>query len=181
MAKAVWNGITLAETDDIAHVEGNAYFPVAAIDPKYLSESTATAPTYCHWKGIARYYDITAGGETNIGGAWYYPEPYKQAQIIEDRVAFWNGVEVTGAPEGRGLVEGEPRLDGRTGWEALCWLIKFSDHPAIPMDEIEKITGIGEDEIEAVWQIYDVQRYARRYKRALAGGGCTPYRLEKAD
>jgi uncharacterized protein (DUF427 family) len=181
MAKAIWNGVTLAETDDIAHVEGNAYFPLNAIDKQILSKSDETRSTYCHWKGIAEYYDITVDGETNVGSAWYYPAPYPQADIITDRVAFWKGVEITGVPEGRGLVEGEPRLDGKTGWEALCWLIKFSDSPMITMDEIEKVTGITEGEIEAIWQIHDVQRYATRYKRALAGGKGEPWQLDTTE
>ncbi len=101
MAKATWNGVTLAETDDIAHVEGNTYFPLSAIDPKYISDSRDTRPTYCHWTGIAEYYDIDVGGETTEGGAWFYREPYPQAAVIKDRVAFWKGVEVTGAPEMR--------------------------------------------------------------------------------
>ena len=178
MAKAIWHGVTLAETDDIAHVEGNAYFPSSAVNKKYLSESGGTRPTYCHWKGIADYYDIKIDGETNVGAAWFYREPYAQAAVIRDRIAFWKGVEITGAPEGRGLVEGEPSLDGRTGWEALCWLIKFSGQSVIPMAEIEKITGITEAELEGVWQVHDVQRYAARYKRALVGGNGAPYGLE---
>ena len=71
MAKATWNGATLAETDDIAHVEGNAYFPISAVNKQYLSESSETRQTYCHWKGIAEYYDINVNGETNVGGAWF--------------------------------------------------------------------------------------------------------------
>jgi uncharacterized protein (DUF427 family) len=181
MAKAIWNGVTIAETDDIAHVEGNAYFPLSAIDKQILSESNETRPTYCHWKGIAEYYDITVDGETNVGGAGYYATPYQQAVIITDRIAFSKGVEITGVPEGRGLVEGEPLLDGKTGWEALCWLIKFSDAPIISMVEIEKVTGITEGEIEETWQIHDVQRYSARYKRALAGGKGEPWRLEMTD
>ncbi len=31
MAKAVWNGKTLAESDDIEVVEGNLYFPAESI------------------------------------------------------------------------------------------------------------------------------------------------------
>ena len=91
------------------------------------------------------------------------------------------GVEITGVPEGRGLVEGEPRLDGKTGWEALCWLIKFSDAPSISMAEIEKVTGISEGEIEEAWQIHDVQRYSTRYKRTLAGGNGEPWRLDATE
>jgi uncharacterized protein (DUF427 family) len=69
MAKAIWNGVTIADTDDIAHVEGNAYFPLSAIDQQILSKSDETRATYCHWKGIAHYFDITVGGEANVGGA----------------------------------------------------------------------------------------------------------------
>lgn len=180
MAKAVWNGVTLVDTDDIAHVEGNAYFPLSAIPAEYLSDSDAPN-TYCHWKGIARYLDITVGGETIDSAAWFYPEPYPQAESIEQRVAFWKDVEVTGVPEGRGQVEGEPRLDGKTGWEALCWLVKFSEEDSISMNEIEKVTGITTEGLEEAWQVHDVQRYANRYKRALAGGGTEPYRLDRTD
>ena len=169
MAKAVWNGTTIVDGDDIAHVEGNAYFRIEDVDPAILSKSTVTRPTYCHWKGIADYFDITIDGETNIGGAWYYAEPYPQAETIRGRLAFWNGVKVTGTPEGRGLVEGEPSLDGKTGWEALCWLIKFSEDDVISMEEITRVTGIKPKEMEEAWQIYDVQRYSTRYKRKLAG------------
>ncbi len=181
MAKATWNGVTLAETDDIAHVEGNAYFPISAVDKQYLSESSETRRTYCHWKGIAEYYDISVNGETNVGGAWFYREPYPRAGVIKDHVAFWRGVEITGAPEGSGLVEGEPHLDGKTGWEALCWLIKFSEQPVISMAEIEQITGITEGELEEAWRVHDVRRYATRYKRALLGGDGEPYHLKSTE
>ncbi|NKB58855.1 MAG: DUF427 domain-containing protein [Alphaproteobacteria bacterium] len=181
MAKATWNGVTIAESDDIAVVEGNAYFPLSAVNPEYLAEDRETRPTYCHWKGIATYFNVTVGGETNAGAAWHYAAPYPQSAVIRDRVAFWNGVEVTGAPEGDGLVEGEPRLDGKTGWEALCWVIKFSEEPVISASAVEKVTGIAEHELAEAWQTYDVQRYARRYKRRLAGGNGVPLALEKVS
>ena len=31
MTKAIWNGATIAESDDIALVEGNAYFPADGV------------------------------------------------------------------------------------------------------------------------------------------------------
>ena len=178
MAKAIWNGVTLVDTGDIAHVEGNAYFSLNAVPAKYLAESHERE-TYCHWKGIAKYLDVTVGVATAAGAAWYYPDPYLQAASIKDRVAFWKGIEVTGVPDGKGLVEGEPRLDGKTGWEALCWLIKFSEDDFISMEEIERVTGITTDSLEEVWRVYDVQRYAGRYKRRLTGSGGGPYRLDR--
>jgi uncharacterized protein (DUF427 family) len=126
MVKAVWNGVAIAESDDIVMVEGNAYFPISAVAPGSLAEDTETRATYCHWKGIASYFNVKAGGESNAGAAWHYAEPYPQSAVIHGRIAFWNGIEVMGKPEGAGLVEGEPSLDGKTGWKAHCWIVKFS-------------------------------------------------------
>ncbi len=67
MAKAVWNGMTLAESDDIALVEGNPYFPKSSVNWDLFRDSETAKPTYCHWKGTATYYDIAVGGETNEG------------------------------------------------------------------------------------------------------------------
>jgi|GEM_PF-2622592 uncharacterized protein (DUF427 family) len=39
MAKAVCNGAAIARTDEIAHVEGDAYFPIADIDPARLEKT----------------------------------------------------------------------------------------------------------------------------------------------
>lgn len=181
MVKAVWNGITIAESDDIVVVEGNVYFPMGSVKPECIAEDAETRATYCHWKGIATYFNVKAGGETNAAAAWRYAEPYPQSAVIRDRIAFWNGIEVIGKPEGAGLIEGEPSLDGKTDWEALCWIIKFSDEPVISAGEVEKTTGIAESELAEVWQVYDVQRYASHYKRRLAGGNGAPLRLEKID
>lgn len=46
MAKAVWNGTVLAESDDIAVVEGNAYFPVDSVNWDYFEKSAETPGTY---------------------------------------------------------------------------------------------------------------------------------------
>ncbi len=177
MAKATWNGATIVESNDFLHVEGNVYFPLSAINKEYLSNNEKIQPTYCHWKGFAKYFDVTVEGKTNEGGAWYYEEPYPQAAVIKGHVAFWNGIEVSGAPEGDGLVEGEPRLDGKIGWEALCWLIKFSENEVISVDEVKEVTGIAEGALSEAWQIYDVQRYADRYERKLVGGRDEPLQI----
>ncbi len=180
MAKAVWHGVTLAESDDIAHVEGNAYFPKDAVNWEYFRDSADTRPTYCHWKGIATYYDVAVGGDEFKGACWRYEEPYEESEIIRDRVAFWGEVEVTGAPEGSGLVEQSPSLrGGKTGWEALCWLLRNSPETALSAAEVTANTDIAESELKKEWQVYDVQRYATRYKWRLAGGDGEALSLEK--
>lgn len=92
--KAVWNGVTIAESEDTIVVEGNHYFPRQAIDDKYFRSSSHH--TTCAWKGIASYYDVVVGESVNENAAWYYPETSDAAKNIQGRVAFWKGVQVTG-------------------------------------------------------------------------------------
>ena len=91
--KAVWNGRVLAESGAARVVEGNHYFPPAAVRREYLKPSDTT--THCPWKGEARYFTLEVAGETNPDAAWFYPQPKEAAAEIKDHLAFWKGVEVT--------------------------------------------------------------------------------------
>lgn len=93
MAKAVWNGVVVAESSDTVIVEGNHYFPLEAVDAALLRASDHHS--VCHWKGTASYYDLVVDGNTNKDAVWYYPEPSEAAKQIKGRVAFWKGVQVT--------------------------------------------------------------------------------------
>lgn len=92
MVKAVWNGVTIADSDDTVVVENNHYFPIGSVDAALLKPSTMT--TVCGWKGTANYYTLAAGGAENKDAAWYYAEPKEKAANIKGRVAFWKGVKV---------------------------------------------------------------------------------------
>lgn len=94
MAKAIWNGVVLAESEQTEIVEGNHYFPPEAINRAYFRESSHH--TICPWKGTASYYDIEVNGQTNANAAWYYPQPKPAAKNITGYVAFWKGVQVEG-------------------------------------------------------------------------------------
>ena len=91
--KAVWNGMVIAESDDIVTVEGNDYFPAAAVVPSVLRASDHTS--VCPWKGTAHYYSLAVDGAANENAAWYYPEPKAAAKESSGRVAFWKGVEIS--------------------------------------------------------------------------------------
>ena len=93
MPKAVWNGEVIAESPDTVVVEGNHYFPRAAVRTECLEGSAHH--THCPWKGEASYFTVVAGGKKNADAAWYYPDPKPKAANIKDHVAFWKGVEVT--------------------------------------------------------------------------------------
>ena len=92
MAKAIWKGTLVAESDRFETVEGNVYFPPDSVNKAYLKPSDTH--TVCSWKGVASYYHIEADGEVNQDAAWYYPQPKAAAEHIKDHVAFWKGVEV---------------------------------------------------------------------------------------
>ena len=92
--KAVWNGVTVAESDKTIVVEGNHYFPPDAVN-RELFQPSATH-TICPWKGVASYYTVAVDGQTNKDAAWFYPSPKAAAAEIKDYVAFWHGVKVEG-------------------------------------------------------------------------------------
>ena len=92
MSTATWNGVVVAESDDIVTVEGNAYFPREAVRDDVLRPSEHH--TVCPWKGTASYYDLEVDGQVNRDAVWYYPTPKDAAKEIAGRVAFWHGVEV---------------------------------------------------------------------------------------
>jgi uncharacterized protein (DUF427 family) len=92
MARATWNGATLAESDRYETVEGNVYFPPEALNHEYLRPSGTH--TVCPWKGVASYYTVAVDGAENPDAAWYYPDPKDAAGNIRGHVAFWKGVQV---------------------------------------------------------------------------------------
>ena len=93
MAKAIWNGEIIAETNDYELVEGNIYFPPQTINSKYFKKSDTQST--CFWKGEASYYHLEVDGKTNDDAAWYYPDPSEKAKKIKNYIAFWKGVQVS--------------------------------------------------------------------------------------
>ena len=92
MAKAIWRGTVIAESDEFEIVEGNVYFPQGAIKTEFFESSTRQS--VCPWKGTASYYDVVVDGKRNEGAAWFYSTPKGAAANIKDHVAFWKGVTV---------------------------------------------------------------------------------------
>ena len=92
MARAIWNGAVIAESDAYKIIEGNVYFPPDSVKHEYLRASDHR--TVCFWKGVANYYDIVVGGKANLQAAWFYPTPKPAASSIRNYISFWHGVVV---------------------------------------------------------------------------------------
>lgn len=91
--KAVWNGVTLAESNDTVVVEGNHYFPPESLKKEYTTFSNHRSS--CAWKGQAQYLSLLVNGEMNPDAVWYYADPTPAAAEIKGRYAFWKGVKVS--------------------------------------------------------------------------------------
>lgn len=92
MPKAIWKGMTLADSNATRVIDGNHYFPPDSIQRDHFRESDAQ--TVCGWKGTAKYFDVVVDSEVNAEAAWYYPDPKPEAAEIKNYIAFWKGIEV---------------------------------------------------------------------------------------
>ena len=92
MAKAIWNGVVLAESDDVKRVEGNTYFPADSVKMQYFEPSDRH--TTCPWKGEASYYNVAVKGQKKSNLAWYYPNPKPEAANIKGHIAFYPMVKI---------------------------------------------------------------------------------------
>ena len=94
MARATFDGIVIAESDDVKVVEGMTYFPVESVDADRLLDSPTTSR--CFWKGKATYWHVQGADDIAQNAAFRYEHPWPLARrLVTDRVAFWQGVEVT--------------------------------------------------------------------------------------
>ncbi|MEN3186896.1 MAG: DUF427 domain-containing protein [Atribacterota bacterium] len=92
MPRAIYQGTVIAESNQTILLEGNHYFPPAAVKQEYLVPSDHK--TVCPWKGEASYYHVKVGNAVSENAAWYYPHPREAAQQIAGYIAFWKDVKV---------------------------------------------------------------------------------------
>jgi uncharacterized protein (DUF427 family) len=89
--RAVFDGVVVAESQDIKFVEGRAYFPAEAVDMSRLIESPGRS--LCFWKGRARYWHVQGPTDLSADAAFSYPKPWPLARrLVGGRIAFWRGV-----------------------------------------------------------------------------------------
>jgi uncharacterized protein (DUF427 family) len=94
MARAVFDGQVIAESDDVRVVEGMTYFPLDSVRHDLLIESPVTSR--CFWKGVARYWHVQGQDDIAQNAAFAYERPWPLARkLVTGRIAFWRGVQVT--------------------------------------------------------------------------------------
>lgn len=92
MARAVYNGEIIAESEDIKNIDGNWYFPKKSINKKYLKES----PTHLIRadKGKANFYNVYVDDQVSWNAAWHYSKPNKEINEIKDHIGFGPAIRI---------------------------------------------------------------------------------------
>lgn len=93
VVRAEFDGVVIAESDDVRVVEGMVYFPIDDVVSKLLVPSPTTSR--CFWKGKASYWHVS--GDTDIApdAAFAYEHPWPLARrLVAGRIAFWRGVRI---------------------------------------------------------------------------------------
>jgi uncharacterized protein (DUF427 family) len=90
--RIVFAGIEIARTDRAFRVLETSHPPVYYLPPDAFQAEVlvpATGTSICEWKGVARYFDIVAGGRRADRAAWAYPDPVAAFASIRDHVAVY--------------------------------------------------------------------------------------------
>lgn len=93
MKRAVWNGQTIAESENAKVTEGVTYFPDEDVKREFLRPSSTTSTDAS--KGQARFYNLMVNNAENLDAAYYYPNPSPAARSLKHHVAFWRDIDIT--------------------------------------------------------------------------------------
>ncbi len=91
--RVVFAGRSVAETEAGFRVLETSHPPVYYFPPESVARQflvPAPGPSYCEYKGQARYWDLELpGGKRAERVAWSYPEPTAAFAAIRDHFAFY--------------------------------------------------------------------------------------------
>lgn len=102
------------------------YVPPADVREELLTESRVR-PTWCEFKGSARYLDAIVHGRRFKAVAWSYPDPSPGYESLRDHVAFYPG-RVDAAWLDQERVQAQPG-DFYGGWITADLLGPFKGPP----------------------------------------------------
>jgi uncharacterized protein (DUF427 family) len=91
VVQAVWAGQVLAASCRTLQVNGIVYFPPEDVRQEFLTQSTTSRVSLSY--GQACHLDVTVGGRTEAGAAWYWPPPSPLARHLPGHIAF-GGAEI---------------------------------------------------------------------------------------
>lgn len=92
--RVVLGGETIVDTRDALRVLETHHAPTYYVPPEATRAALrpARGRSFCEWKGVARYWDVSAGGVVALRAAWSYPDPTPAFAALRDHLAFYPGL-----------------------------------------------------------------------------------------
>ena len=90
--RVVFNGETIAETQNAVILKEGAIPPVYYIPPEDVRQDVLTKTeriTHCPFKGDASYWTIQVGDKASENSIWAYEEPFDKVGKIKGHMAFY--------------------------------------------------------------------------------------------
>lgn len=90
--KAVFNGVTIADSDRVLVMHETNYPPVYYFprDDVAMAHLNPTEHlTHCPFKGNASYWSLKVGERGADNAAWSYEDPFDEAASVKDHIAFY--------------------------------------------------------------------------------------------
>ncbi len=90
--RVVFAGVTIADTTDGFRVLETSHPPNYYLPPDDVIDGClerTQRSSYCEWKGMAHYYDVTVDGRVAPDAAWGYHTPNRAFARIAGYVAFY--------------------------------------------------------------------------------------------
>lgn len=170
--RAVFNGKTIADSDDVLVMRETNYppvyyFPWTDVDMQYLQPVEHL--THCPFKGDAKYWSLSVDQRQVPNAAWSYVEPYDEAAVVKDHIAFyWDEIDAwfendqpMAAPERSAEREANP---------LIAWLLEKAWQPqSIP----ELLTTLSKALAEADFPVWRTRLLIQTLNPLLFAHGYT--------
>ncbi len=87
-------GALVAETGRALRVLETHHAPTYYLPPEDIQATLrpAQGSSFCEWKGVARYFDVSTGSATAPRAAWAYDHPTAEFAPLAGYVAFYAGL-----------------------------------------------------------------------------------------
>ena len=84
-------GETIVDTERALRVLETHHAPTYYVPPDAVRAELrpARGRSMCEWKGLASYWDVSAGGATAPRAAWSYARPTPRFAALRDHLAFY--------------------------------------------------------------------------------------------
>jgi len=90
--KAVVDGHTIADSENVVENDGYQYFPASAVSMECLEKTPKTASDL-ECPHVVQFYDVVVNGKRHPRNAWVYESPRPAKRQIKDLVGFWKDVK----------------------------------------------------------------------------------------